>query len=72
MCVCRTQECCIDSNQLCESYQLSVHLCVCARVTEVSESQLTPSQKLVHRSIERLGGYRRGAIQGAYNGTAYR
>ena len=37
----------------------------------VSGSQLTPSQKLVHHSTERLGSYRRGAIEGAYDSTTY-
>ena len=37
----------------------------------VNGSQSTPSQKLVHPSTERRGGYGRGAVEGAHDGTTY-
>ena len=44
----------------------------CVRLKRrVSGSQSTLSQKLVHRSTERLGGYGRGAIEGAHDSTIY-
>ena len=45
--------------------------CVRACVRRVSGSQLTSSQKLVHHSTERLGGYGRGAIEDAHDSTTY-
>ena len=46
-------------------------VCVCVPpIRRVSRSQLTPSRKLVHHSTKQLGGYGRGAIQGAQSEMA--
>ena len=50
------------------SVHASVRACV---LWSVKGSQLTRSQKLLHRLLDRLGGYKRGAIEGAHGSTTY-
>ena len=55
---------------------VNIRLQLCVRpsvraLRRVNGSQSTPSQKLMHPSTERHGGYGRGAVEGAHDGTTY-
>ena len=55
---------------------INIKLQLCVRpsvraLRRVNGSQSTPSQKLVHPSTERHGGYGSDAVEGAHDSTTY-